>query len=811
MSDATIEYDGHHLVVSTQENCSVSAFLRREGTFYELGFLELLSSVIPRDTVAIDVGAHIGNHTLYFAAVMGMSVVAAEPNPPSFRLLADNVGRSVPPGRADLVNVALSDHAGTASLGQLSEADAGTASIEAPSPDGGVEVPTTTLDQLWSQHRFAQDGARIGLIKIDVEGHEPAVLAGARHVLQVHRPVVTAEVQSLVAYHELRTLMTELGYAPIAVLNPTPTVIWVAPDGVCGELSRSDPVVEASVAHTIRLSEDLNRVRRRAADRAARARPAAPRPHVLVLGELDLGEPDPGDPEADLDLSVVALSQLGSQVPRTHTAVSADVVRAVRDLGPPALVVVDHRAVSHRVAELVVRSLGQPYVLVYRAELSSHWKSWELINGAIARLLDGPDPQEWQRRLIFSARPVEGALVDEIERLVDALDDAGPVEDVLDDADVRVALVSYFGPPTESVGVNRVEYWYRRMPSLATARGLDVTVDLFTASATFPPLERSRTVIDRGLATPLGEERREVVAELDAARLDTISSTWTPYLVEALEAAKPYDVVVMTGNPFYCFDAAAQIRGLGSRVVLDFRDPFVNNPRLSHNEVQTALLTRFQQEFLPHADAVTTVNGTCLDLVCGEAYQGRRVVISNGFDEKVAVPRSHGPRSSDGATIVLAGRLYATHDPRHLLASLDGSPHRLVHVGPPDPRLADLDRPDVEAIGRVPYTELGEILAEADVGLIITNGDPFEHTTKVFDYIGADLEIVILTDGEPQTGELHDLTANLDGVHWVRNTEEDVADFVASFEPSFAPRADRMAFSRAAQTDRLIDLIVDLL
>ena len=51
-----------------------------------------------------------------------------------------------------------------------------------------LEVQTVTLD-----HYFARMEGRIGAIKIDVEGHELAVLEGARELFMAHRPVVVCE------------------------------------------------------------------------------------------------------------------------------------------------------------------------------------------------------------------------------------------------------------------------------------------------------------------------------------------------------------------------------------------------------------------------------------------------------------------------------------------------------------------------------------------------------------------------------------------------------------------------------------------
>lgn len=136
--------------------------------------------VAPGDLV-FDVGAHVGNRARAFSS-LGCRVVALEPQPDFARLLRALFGRSP---RIHILQVAVGDRAGRAIL-SVSERTPTVSTIEpawrdarASEPDfAGVrwnqrlEVETTTLDLLI---------ARFGVpsfIKIDVEGGEPAVLAG---------------------------------------------------------------------------------------------------------------------------------------------------------------------------------------------------------------------------------------------------------------------------------------------------------------------------------------------------------------------------------------------------------------------------------------------------------------------------------------------------------------------------------------------------------------------------------------------------------------------------------------------------------
>lgn len=95
----------------------------------------------------------------------------------------------------DVVQKGLSDVEGSAVL-MIPGTDPHSpgASLEAKFGSGEsvrrVEVPVTTIDAM-----FDTRTARIGAIKIDVEGHEMAVLRGAGTVIAEDRPVVVVECE----------------------------------------------------------------------------------------------------------------------------------------------------------------------------------------------------------------------------------------------------------------------------------------------------------------------------------------------------------------------------------------------------------------------------------------------------------------------------------------------------------------------------------------------------------------------------------------------------------------------------------------
>ena len=130
--------------------------------------------------VAIDIGANIGYITMLLAKAVGEHghVVACEPMPENLEELRRNVSlNSLEQVR--IVPVALGRRKGVANMtGDVN-------GVTSPGGDG-IQVEMRPLDS------FSLD--RIDLVKIDVEGHEAEVLAGARALIRRAKPRLFIEV-----------------------------------------------------------------------------------------------------------------------------------------------------------------------------------------------------------------------------------------------------------------------------------------------------------------------------------------------------------------------------------------------------------------------------------------------------------------------------------------------------------------------------------------------------------------------------------------------------------------------------------------
>ena len=149
---------------------------------HELAVSETVWRLVRPDDLAIDVGANVG----YFTGLLSRrvrQVIALEPNPLLAPIISENVARWG--GNVELLARAASASSGHARLHLPAdyEHNNGVATLEAGEGDS-YEVQTVTLTDLIA-------GRQVGLLKIDVEGHELSVLQATP--LELIRDVIFEE------------------------------------------------------------------------------------------------------------------------------------------------------------------------------------------------------------------------------------------------------------------------------------------------------------------------------------------------------------------------------------------------------------------------------------------------------------------------------------------------------------------------------------------------------------------------------------------------------------------------------------------
>lgn len=126
----------------------------------------------------VDVGANVGVYSVFFADLVGSTgkVFSFEPDPQNFIRLKRTTASRRPVAAFES---AVGSQTGSIRLYQSKGMNFDHRTYANPDDVQSVEVPITRLDDV-----DALRGVEITLIKIDVQGFEPAVLAGAQALLE---------------------------------------------------------------------------------------------------------------------------------------------------------------------------------------------------------------------------------------------------------------------------------------------------------------------------------------------------------------------------------------------------------------------------------------------------------------------------------------------------------------------------------------------------------------------------------------------------------------------------------------------------
>ena len=182
---------------------------------YELEMLQDIQANVSAGDLVLDVGANIGNHTLYLAAIAECKVVSFEPNSSLIEAMRRSVEINQLSERVTLMPYGVGHTAGKGHFAALMEENLGGQSIEV----GEGDIRIVALDEL-------ELPGRVRLIKVDVEGMELPVLEGAVGLIEKDRPLIYVECINADHYKTISTWMESHGYVYWDTFNATPTHLF---------------------------------------------------------------------------------------------------------------------------------------------------------------------------------------------------------------------------------------------------------------------------------------------------------------------------------------------------------------------------------------------------------------------------------------------------------------------------------------------------------------------------------------------------------------------------------------------------------
>jgi FkbM family methyltransferase len=187
--------------------------------YYEFDELEYVKSkkYINNNATILDIGANIGNHTLYFANECEANhIYAFEPVEKTFSYLKKNVQINGLEERVDLFNCGVGEKSGKAAIESFDEKNIGATTL---SLNNVGDIPIVAIDDLVLN-------INIDFVKIDTEGFEISVIKGMGTLLKVCRPNIWVEASE----DNLRIileLLNEIGYKKVENLGTNDYILSV--------------------------------------------------------------------------------------------------------------------------------------------------------------------------------------------------------------------------------------------------------------------------------------------------------------------------------------------------------------------------------------------------------------------------------------------------------------------------------------------------------------------------------------------------------------------------------------------------------
>lgn len=150
----------------------------------------------------LDIGANIGNHTLYFFQKnLIKSAYCFEPVKDTFDILKKNIEINKLQNKVNLFNVGVGQTKGKAVLKYYNSNNIGMSQLSS-APNG--DIPIVSIDDLNIEEK-------INFVKIDVEGFEANVIKGMTETLKRNKPLIMIEIRDYL-FAEINNILQSLGY-----------------------------------------------------------------------------------------------------------------------------------------------------------------------------------------------------------------------------------------------------------------------------------------------------------------------------------------------------------------------------------------------------------------------------------------------------------------------------------------------------------------------------------------------------------------------------------------------------------------------
>lgn len=363
---------------------------------------------------------------------------------------------------------------------------------------------------------------------------------------------------------------------------------------------------------------------------------------------------------------------------------------------------------------------------------------------------------------------------------------------------MKVVFIAYFFKPYPGVGAQRLTYWadnandFDVIPEVITTidQNIDSSYKVHVVKNTNQVRKLSKVIKDQGYSWYL-----DLNQFISCHNFNEV------------------DAFVISGGPFMHFEIAKDLkkRYPKSKIIFDYRDPFGYNPRFNDRKFKSSIKKYYERKHNRYADIIITVNNYCANYLQTNKPIS---IIDNGYDETAfnGIELSSNYNKSNQFRLAHAGSLYADRNPTNLLKVItSGENVSLFSFDQFGAESNFLDpfllSDNVNYLGRILYKDLIKKLTSYDAVTLFTSGDPFESTTKIFDYMALNQRILIVTEGEVKTGALNEITKSYPNIIWVVNQQEEINKALNKLRGITIQPFDATPFSRRESLRKFIELI----
>ena len=177
--------------------------------FYELDFLEHICTIkngivnkAIHNGLVLDIGANIGNHTIFFLTKKARKIFSFEPVKDTFDILKRNIEINNFQSSVNLFNAGVGQKKGKAILKYYNSKNTGMSQV---CLDQNGNIPIISIDELNIEEQ-------INFIKIDVEGYEADVIKGMTKTIKQNKPLIMIEIRDYL-FAEINGILQSLGYS----------------------------------------------------------------------------------------------------------------------------------------------------------------------------------------------------------------------------------------------------------------------------------------------------------------------------------------------------------------------------------------------------------------------------------------------------------------------------------------------------------------------------------------------------------------------------------------------------------------------